>query len=122
MQNLVDEFLAPESSPDQPYEPSKDVVSISIAANFPIVFEVFLRSNQNYGFRYSAWVAWRDAGGNVRSQSWWQAEPQVSIVGSVPEAQKSASEFAAAHGIKVGGLWEPPANKSFNGDAVPAHH
>lgn len=114
MHTLLDESMRPESEPDQPYEPGKDVASIAVAADLPIIFEVFFRPDQTFGFRYSAWVAWRDAWGNVRSHDWWQAQPRASIVGSVFEAQVIAMEFAFWHGVSVNDAWAPPANKSFN--------
>lgn len=111
MQSLIDEFLAPETGPDSPYQPGADVVSLAAASGVPVIFEIFVRPGNTYGFRYSAWVGWRDAGGSVRNHSWWQAEPQVSILGSVHEAEAAAQAFASTQGVKGISSWASPARQ-----------
>lgn len=59
--SLIDSFLAPDIAADR-YTRSPDAVAYQISAEGSIAAEVFSRSDGTLGFRFMAWVAWRDAG------------------------------------------------------------
>jgi hypothetical protein len=107
--NLFDSFLSPEQRPDYPYVPGADVVSIRESNAIPAIGEVYKRLGGTFGFRFQGWVAWRDAGGNVRSHSWHEITPKESFfTNNVEEAQLGADSYAASTGIELAGQWHDP--------------
>lgn len=105
-QSLFDSFLAPVVAPDQPYRPGERTVAWRRCTNGQIVVEVFQRSNDSFGFRYRAWVAWRDAGGEVHSHSWWEKHPEHALfTDELETARTIAEQHASAKGINLEPQW-----------------
>jgi hypothetical protein len=73
--SLLDPFWQPEIDPAQPAELPDDVVSFRAASNLHAGVELLRRSTGTFGFRYRAWVAWRDAGGAARRHSRHESNP-----------------------------------------------
>ena len=104
-QTLIDPFMAPEFAPDSPYSPSDGTVAWRTATNGHIVLEVYQRANHTYGFRYTAWVAWRDAGGEARDHSWWQTEPEGLVTDEYDTACTVAERHAWSKGVELESPW-----------------
>ena len=105
MQSLIGPSMAPTVDAEA-YVPKDDVVAHCSMREAPVFFEVFQRPGGALGVRYSAWVAWRDAAGQVRSHSWWQSAPRDTLVtDSLAKAQQHALSFAASHGLSPVGAW-----------------
>jgi hypothetical protein len=102
---FLDPFMAPERQPE-PYHPGADVVAWRPAANGNVVIEVFRRGDESYGYRYKAWVAWRDAGGEARDHSWWECHPVHALVSTEQDvACKIAMEDARTAGLEPENAW-----------------
>lgn len=102
MKALIDEFLSPEVPPDADFEPAEDAVAWCACQAPALILEVFRRSQDTYGARCRAWVAWRDAGGQVRGHGWHELSVAPGIVVESPaEAQDALHAFAAAHGLRL---------------------
>src|SRR5437870_826137 len=98
--------MTPACAPNVRYAPESDVVSWSPTSDATVVAEVFVRPEGTFGFRCSAWVAWRDAGNNVRSHSWWHVWPSDTLVtDSLSHAQAGASAFLNSKNIHTGERW-----------------
>jgi hypothetical protein len=109
MHTLFDSSLHPEQLPDCQYAPDADVVSVREASDIPVIAEVYKRAGGTFGFRFQAWVAWRDAGGDIRSHSWHEITPKESLfTGNVEEAQFAADSYVASTGITLAGHWRAP--------------
>jgi hypothetical protein len=68
--------------------------------------EVFRRGDASYGFRYQAWVAWRDAGGNARSHAWWQVQSDEGLfTDEYDTACTVAERHAASKGVQLEPAW-----------------
>jgi len=105
MEPPVGEFLRPVLDPEQ-YVPESDVVAWETLENGRIVLEVFKRTNGTFGFRYNAWVAWRDAGDDVRSHSWFRMNPASNLItDSFPDACNYAVSRANERGLSSEGKW-----------------
>jgi len=105
MEPPVGEFLRPVLDPEQ-YVPESDVVAWETLENGRIVLEVFKRTNGTFGFRYNAWVAWRDAGDEVRSHSWFRMNPASNLItDSFPDACNYAVSRANERGLSSEGKW-----------------
>jgi hypothetical protein len=103
MQTLIDPFLLPIVEPNSPYTPSNEVIAFCEAQGIYVVFEIYRPFNLAFSFRYYGWVAWRDAGGYVRSHSWHRFyPPHTSLVSTELEAKSSACKFAEDEGITLG--------------------
>lgn len=98
--SLFDEFLAPVVSPEQ-YQPARGVVRFATAVGQPIVAEVLKRESGTFGYRFAAWVAWRDAGGEVRSHSWHEVVQVTGIVSNVEDAQSLTAAYAISKGVEL---------------------
>lgn len=106
---LFDSFLSPERPPERPYSPDSDVFSIRTANDISAIAEIYESSSGSYGFRFQAWVAWRDAGGVARSHSWYEINAKEALfTDRVAEAQCAADAYAAAIGISLIGDWHSP--------------
>lgn len=104
--NLFDSSLQPERLPDCRYALSADVVCVREASDVPVIAEVFERAPGIFGFRFQAWVAWRDAGGQVRGHSWHAIDPKETLfTDDIAEAQLGAGSYSAAAGVALGGQW-----------------
>ncbi|CAN7378513.1 hypothetical protein LJR066_002132 [Acidovorax sp. LjRoot66] len=104
--SLIDSFLAPDIAADR-YTRSPDAVAYQISAEGSIAAEVFSRSDGTLGFRFMAWVAWRDAGGNARSHAWEAIHPNHGLVTDrIEVAQEEATRYAAARGVALQGNWD----------------
>ena len=107
--SLLDPFWLPEVEPAQPAEPPDDLVEFRAASNAHILVEIFRRPSNTLGFRYRAWVAWRDAGGMVRSHSWHEVQPDEGLLtDDLNVARQTAERHAEAHGIRFEGAWQRP--------------
>jgi hypothetical protein len=105
MEPLIDDFMKPVSEPEE-YVPVPDVVAWEILDNGCIVLEIFKRKNGTFGYRYNTWIAWRDAGGEVRSHSWRQKDPEGNLItDNISEACNHAVNHANEHGLSSEGNW-----------------
>ena len=102
---LFDNFLAPECAPSSPYTPEEGTIAWRSALDGYIVLEVYRRPNQTYGFRYRAWVAWRDAGGAVNGHGWWRTEPEVLVADKYASACTIAERHAASKSLRLESAW-----------------
>jgi hypothetical protein len=96
--------MNPEIDPIEIYKPKNDVIGHRFSNN-NIVLEIYYRQDRTIGFRYQAWVAWRDAGNNVRSHSWQEIKPQSLIIDNILEAKKIAEAHAESIGIEFIQEW-----------------
>jgi len=97
--------MAPEARPET-YAPASDVVAWIFSSERTTVAEVFVRPEGTFGFRYSSWVAWRDAGNAVRSHSWHEFWPPENLLtDSASEAKSRAEAVLASAGVSVEGTW-----------------
>jgi hypothetical protein len=108
---LFDEFMAPEIEPTKAYSSRSDVVTFKLAIPNSIVLEIYNKSGGTFGFRYQAWVAWRDAGESVRIHSWWEFEPAPLLTDRLEEAETIAEAHASSIGISLCQEWLNPANQ-----------
>ena len=105
MKPLIDEFLKPETEPDD-YKPEPDVITFRKLENGQVVIEVIKKNNKIFGFHYRAWVAWRDAGNEVRSHSWHTIEPKDNLLtDTASEAQKIANKSIIYYGLSPISEW-----------------
>jgi len=118
VQKLFGEFMTPEIEPTEAYSLNSDVVTYKLAIPSSIVLEIFKRSGGTYGFRYQAWVAWRDAGNSVYSHSWWDFQPTHLFVDRLEEAEMIAEAHASSIGISLSQEWLNPANQRNHADAT----
>jgi hypothetical protein len=104
---LIDSFLEPTSEPDAPHDVAADVVAFRVSADRRVIQELYRRPNGLLGFRYFAWVAWRDAGAQVRSHGWFKVEPERALVAdNAAVAQEIASEHAISKGLQLPPRWQ----------------
>jgi len=105
MQTLVPWEMAPVVAPEV-HRPNADVVSLCPMAEAPVLMEIFERRGGSLGVRYVAWIAWTDAGGEIRSHSGLSSAPRDTLItDSLVEAQRHALAFANAHGLTPVGGW-----------------
>jgi hypothetical protein len=98
--------MSSPSAPSSPYRPESDVVSFSASAQDAVVAEVFVRPEGTFGYRYSAWVAWRDAGDAIASESWHCFSLDESLItDSVSQAQAAVRSFLQRHGVEIQATW-----------------
>ncbi|WP_230969084.1 hypothetical protein [Nitrogeniibacter aestuarii] len=95
MQTLVGKFMHPVIPPEDEYIPLEHTILYRSNLTKDIVLEIFQRKNNTYGFRYQAWVGWRDAGDNVRSHSWTEIDPGSNIITDSLETIKNEAEANA---------------------------
>jgi hypothetical protein len=95
---LFDPSMSPQQRPDEPYTPTAHTIAWKPAPDGLIVLEIYRRPGGAYGFRYLAWVAWRDAGGDVRRHTWWQTEPD----GLLTDEYETACTVSEAHARECG--------------------
>ena len=104
---LVADFLKPVIPPERQYSPAASIVSWRELDDGKIVLEVFKRDSGSFGYRYQAWVAWRDAGNSVRSHGWHQIQPKTALItDNHAEAQRLATQSAAENGLSFNGGWK----------------
>ena len=115
---LFDEFLAPEIEPIEPYSSKSDVVMYKLSISPSIVLEIYNKSGGIFGFRYQAWVAWRDASNSVRNHSWWEFEPAPLLTDRFEEAETIAEAHAASIGIGLCQEWLSPTNQRIQLDTT----
>ena len=100
--SIVSTSMAPTEAPTSAYASGPEVLAVAYVVGQPVVLEIFRRPSGTIGFRYSAWVAWRDADDIVRGHSWWQHEPAEAIVTDlILDAQRSAETFATSNGVEI---------------------
>jgi hypothetical protein len=64
-----------------------------------VVQEIYRRSSASIGFRYFAWVAWRNGGGHIENHGWYQIAPDQALV---TDDYSSACEIADRHAKSKG--------------------
>ena len=70
------------------------------------VQEVFERPSGTFGYRYLAWTAQRDAGGNVRAHGWRRITGiDGSVADSADAARKLAESDAERRGLEFPSNW-----------------
>ncbi|MFC6633636.1 hypothetical protein [Microbulbifer taiwanensis] len=105
MASFISEFLKPEISPE-PYVPESDVVAYKECKDEPVIVEVYCHENGAYGFRYNSWVAWRDAGCEVRSHDWNLTYPPITTYSEKLESVIEAAELdAKENSLNTCGGW-----------------
>lgn len=97
--SLIDAFSRPETEPDSQYVSEPDAECFVRVVGEHLFLEVFRRQSGSFGFRFIAWVAWRDAGNEVRSHSWHAYEPPDSGVFDLHSAREAAESFAHSNGL-----------------------
>ena len=102
--SLVNENMRPECHPE-PYVADSQVASSRRYADGGVIAEVTRRGDGTFGCRFLAWVAWRDAGDNIRSHSWYEIRQTGVIADSVVLAQQLADEYAKESAISPCGSW-----------------
>jgi hypothetical protein len=100
IQDLVGAALDPVE-PAPPYAPAREVVLWRSFNDGRCVQEIFRRSEGIYGFRYVAWVAWRDAGGTVRNHAWHRL---TGVDAVLTDSADSAAALAVADLRRRGAL------------------
>lgn len=99
--------LTPENAPSIPFVPGAGAVKWRELENGYAFLEVFCRSNGSFGFRYQFWVAYRDAGGFIRSHAWRQTDPGVSLAtDSLEEACCLAEQSGLTSALVLSGPWQ----------------
>ena len=98
---LINNFLKPVVPPQEAYRGSSDVAAWRQLNGGEAVLEVFQRDNGLFGYRFQAWVAWRDAANEVRSHSWYQIDLKSALITDrraeeISLADKSALELGAS--------------------------
>lgn len=112
---LFDSFLIPEQEPTSAYTPENCIALWAAATQYSVICEVYEKNSSLFGFRFQAWVAWRDAGNNVRSHDWYAIEPEGLLTDNVNEAIECATNYANSKGVLLSAKWL--ANPSFKRDA-----
>ena len=108
--NLIDAFMAPETQPPT-YAPGDSVVAWCGTADPTIFVELYRRSDRTFGFRYRAWVAWRDAGGKGDRHGWHELMPDSnSVTDSIDTVRSAAKAHAASYGVVIDESWHPTSN------------
>lgn len=77
---LFDAFLEPAVAPNESHSCGADVVACRGSADGLVNQEIYRRANGLFGFRYVAWVAWRDAGSTPRDHSWRAIDADQALV------------------------------------------
>ena len=98
--------MNPEIEPNKAYISKSDVVIFRMSSNRNIIQEVYSDSNNRYGFRYQAWVAWRDSSKIVRDHNWWETEPEKIIVDNIIDATNCAIEHSKVNSIEYLEDWQ----------------
>ena len=93
---LFDSGLAPVEMPRDAHVCEPDVVGCRSTVDGLVAQEVYRRPNGLFGFRYFAWVAWRDAADVVRSHTWHRISPDE---GFVTDEYPTACEVAQHHAV-----------------------
>jgi len=107
MNLLIDEFLRPQIAPEREYFPESDVVEWREINCGQIFLEIFKRRNGTFGYRYVAWVAWRDAGNAVRTHSWHVINAKDTLItDSLTDARHLAEDNAKRLGLFCSSGWK----------------
>lgn len=103
---FIDPFLAPVIRADQ-FVPNHGTVRWRRVACEDLCQEIYERPERTLGLRYVAWVAWRDAGGEVRSHSWWIVSGGPALfTDSYKDAEAFADADLIARGLDAAGEWQ----------------
>jgi hypothetical protein len=97
--------MAPECAPDSPYMPTDGTTAWRAATEGFIFVEVYQRATQTFGFRYVAWVAWRDAGGEAAGHGWWRTEQEGLVTDEYETACSVAETHARSKGVDLEPSW-----------------
>ena len=99
---LIDLFLAPVEPPSESHVCADDVIACRASEDGLVVQEIYRRNDAFLGFRYFAWVAWRDAGNTPRSHSWYEVSPdQALVTDDYSTAVQCAESHATSKGISL---------------------
>ena len=110
MQLLVDEFMKLEVPPTEVYSPLQNTILYKICDKKDIVLEIFRRKDSTFGFRYQAWVGWRDAGINIRNHSWTEIDSGSNIfTDNLEIVKKEAEANAKSKGVVLTSEWQKSA-------------
>lgn len=105
---LVNDFLRPVDTPEK-YAALSDVVAWKATSEGQVIIEIFKRANGTFGYRFNAWVAWRDADDEVRSHDWLQINPQNNLItDTIEKACLYAEKEALRHDLSVSVNWQHP--------------
>lgn len=102
--SLINEWMLPECPPERLVADAR-VVSSRPYEHGGVIAEITRRQDDSFGCRLQAWVAWRDAGDNIRSHSWHEILQTGVITDSVATAQRLADEYAKERGASPSGPW-----------------
>ena len=106
MPTLFDDFLK-QAIPPEEYVPLEGTILFKTSDNNDIVLEIFQRKDGSFGFRYQAWVGWRDAGNNLVSHRWTEINPgQTTITDELVTVKNAAIEMANSKGLVFKLDWE----------------
>jgi hypothetical protein len=101
----LDEDLKP-LIPAEPYEPACDVVAWRISSDGCLLAEIYMRSNRTYGYRYNAWVVWRDASAEPRDHGWLDLGAIYgTITDQISVAKLNCDEESAGRGLYICKDW-----------------
>jgi len=99
---LFGDFLDPVVTPNELHACAADVLACRASADGLVIQEIYRRPNALLGFRYIAWVAWRDAGNTPQSHSWHEVSADEALVTDDEEtARRVADHHAAAKGLRL---------------------
>ena len=92
--------------PPPPFVPSSDAVVWRQVGAGAVAQEIFVRTSGTYGHRITAWVAIRDAGGNIRNHVWLGIKGiGNTVIDTLDGALASADEQLRMFGCR-GEQWE----------------
>jgi hypothetical protein len=98
---LFNPGLAPIETPSEAHVCESGVVACRVTADGFVAQELYRHPNGLFGFRYFAWVAWRDADDEVRSHTWHRMNPDEGLITDVyPTACEVAEHHAVSKGLK----------------------
>ena len=101
----LDDFVKPEDAPEE-YIHDAEVVAWRELDNGKVILEVFWRTKEALGYRYQAWVAWRDAGNEIRDHSWFLINPRDTLINdSLPVTIALAEDDARTTGLQFTSEW-----------------
>jgi len=99
---LFDFVLDPVVAPQEAHVCAEDAVACRGSADGLVVQEIYRRPNALLGFRYVAWVGWRDAGNTPRSHSWHEVSSgQALVTDDYDAACQVAESDAIAKGLHL---------------------
>lgn len=103
---LIDRFLSPVA-PAGTYRATTDVVATRLSDDGNVVAELLRTQENTFRFRFSVWVAWRDAGDEVRSHDWYEVYPKTTLItDDALMAMDAATVYAERNDTQLVGEWQ----------------